>query len=41
MITHATAIDSIQIEYDANGTSIWSEKHGGRGGYMTDKVSPI
>ena len=40
VITHAMGIDSIQIEYDNNGTSIWSEKHGGRGGYIKDTVSP-
>ncbi|KAH7524141.1 hypothetical protein FEM48_Zijuj06G0087700 [Ziziphus jujuba var. spinosa] len=39
VITYGTAIDSIQFEYDDNGNSIWSEKHGGRGGYITDKVN--
>lgn len=40
VITHAMGIYSIQFEYDNNGTSIWSEKHGGHGGSITDTVSP-
>lgn len=39
VITYGMAIDSIQFEYDEYGSSILSEKHGGRGGYQTDKVS--
>eukprot|EP00257_Ricinus_communis_P015536 XP_015573475.1 jacalin-related lectin 3 isoform X1 [Ricinus communis] len=38
VIVHGSGIDSIQIEYDKKGTSIWSEKHGGNGGNRTDKV---
>uniref|UniRef100_A0A2P2IXV7 Pentatricopeptide repeat-containing protein n=2 Tax=Rhizophora mucronata TaxID=61149 RepID=A0A2P2IXV7_RHIMU len=38
VIAHGAGIDSIQIEYDMKGTSIWSEKHGGAGGDRTDKV---
>ncbi|XP_027333047.1 jacalin-related lectin 3 [Abrus precatorius] len=38
VIVHAAGIDSIQIEYDKKGNSIWSEKHGGKGGNKTDKV---
>jgi len=39
VITHGAGIDSIQIEYDKKGTSIWSDKHGGNGGDKTDKVN--
>ena len=38
VIVHGAAIDSIQIEYDLKGHSVWSEKHGGNGGTKTDKV---
>lgn len=38
IIAHGSGIDSIQIEYDKKGTSIWSEKHGGSGGTRIDKV---
>ncbi|RDX60745.1 Pentatricopeptide repeat-containing protein, partial [Mucuna pruriens] len=38
VIVHGEGIDSIQIEYDKKGTSIWSEKHGGSGCHKTDKV---
>lgn len=38
-IAHGAGIDSIRIEYDRNGASVWSEKHGGNGGPKTDKVS--
>ncbi|KAF2324626.1 hypothetical protein GH714_015711 [Hevea brasiliensis] len=38
VITHGAGIDSIQIEYDKKGTSMWSEKHGGNGGNRIDKV---
>jgi hypothetical protein len=38
VIVHGTGIDSVQIEYDKKGSSIWSEKHGGSGGNKTDKV---
>ncbi|XP_017981485.1 PREDICTED: pentatricopeptide repeat-containing protein At1g19720 isoform X2 [Theobroma cacao] len=38
VIAHGSGIDSIQIEYDNKGNSIWSKKHGGGGGSMTDKV---
>ncbi|XP_065880957.1 jacalin-related lectin 3-like isoform X1 [Euphorbia lathyris] len=38
VISHGPGIDSIQIEYDKKGTSIWSEKHGGHVGNKVDKV---
>ncbi|KAB1203777.1 Agglutinin [Morella rubra] len=38
VIAHGAGIDSLLIEYDDKGTSIWSEKHGGNGGIKTDKV---
>ncbi|XP_022769080.1 jacalin-related lectin 3-like isoform X2 [Durio zibethinus] len=38
LIVHGACIDSIQIEYDNKGKSIWSRKHGGDGGSKTDKV---
>ncbi|GJM89016.1 hypothetical protein PR202_ga05611 [Eleusine coracana subsp. coracana] len=39
VITHGAAIDSIRIEYDLKGSSIWSDTHGGTdGGSDTDKV---
>ena len=41
IICHGAAIDSIPIEYDTRGCSVWSEKHGGSGGTKTDKVNFI
>ncbi|CAI0436010.1 unnamed protein product [Linum tenue] len=38
VIAHGSGIDSLQIEYDKKGASIWSERHGGSGGNKTDKV---
>uniref|UniRef100_A0A7C9DXH2 Jacalin-type lectin domain-containing protein n=1 Tax=Opuntia streptacantha TaxID=393608 RepID=A0A7C9DXH2_OPUST len=38
VITSASGVDSIQFEYDDNGRSIWSDKHGGTGGIKTDKI---
>ncbi|KAG8055212.1 hypothetical protein GUJ93_ZPchr0001g32479 [Zizania palustris] len=38
VIAHGAAIDSIKIEYDLKGNSVWSEKHGGDGGSRTDQV---
>ncbi|XP_057533694.1 jacalin-related lectin 3 isoform X2 [Amaranthus tricolor] len=38
LITHGAGIDSIHIEYDKQGSSVWSEKRGGSGGYKTDEV---
>ncbi|KAK7333222.1 hypothetical protein VNO80_29987 [Phaseolus coccineus] len=38
VISHGEGIDSIQIEYDKNGRSIWSLKYGGSGGYKIDKI---
>lgn len=32
------AIHSIQIEYDRNGQSVWSTKHGGNGGNTMHRV---
>ena len=37
-IAHGSSIDSIQVEYDKNGSSFWSEKHGGNGGSKFEKV---
>ncbi|OVA08713.1 Mannose-binding lectin [Macleaya cordata] len=39
VIAYGMGIDSIQIEYDDKGSSIWSAKHGGSGGDITDKVT--
>lgn len=41
VVVHGAAIDSIWIEYDNKGSSVWSERHGGNGGAKTDKVSGI
>eukprot|EP01018_Ginkgo_biloba_P020972 Gb_08638 [translate_table: standard] len=38
IIVHASAIDSIKIEYDRDGSPFWSERHGGSGGHKTDKI---
>lgn len=38
IVVHGAVIDSIQIEYDKKGSSVWSEKHGGSGGTKIDKV---
>ncbi|KAG8086054.1 hypothetical protein GUJ93_ZPchr0010g7769 [Zizania palustris] len=39
VITHGAAIDSLRIEYDLQGTSVWSGTHGGTdGGSEADKV---
>ncbi|KAH9606584.1 hypothetical protein KSS87_016114 [Heliosperma pusillum] len=38
IVTHGAGVDSIQIEYDKQGSSVWAEKHGGNGGYKTDQV---
>lgn len=38
VLTYGAGIDSIQIEYDKQGSAVWSEKHGGTGGYKTEKV---
>ncbi|GLT41112.1 hypothetical protein SLA2020_152010 [Shorea laevis] len=37
-VTKAEAICSIQIEYDRNGQSVWSVKHGGHGGTTTHRL---
>lgn len=37
-IVHGVNIDSIRIEYDKDGTLVWSEKHGGSGGTKIDKI---
>lgn len=39
MISYGAGIDSILIEYDKKGSSVWSDKHGGSGGFKTNKVS--
>ncbi|KAI8549593.1 hypothetical protein RHMOL_Rhmol06G0037200 [Rhododendron molle] len=38
VVAHGAGIDSIHIEYDDRGISVWSDKHGGSGGLKTDKV---
>lgn len=38
VISCGAGIDSILIEYDKNGSSVWSDKHGGGGGFKTNKV---
>ncbi|KAG6598470.1 Pentatricopeptide repeat-containing protein, partial [Cucurbita argyrosperma subsp. sororia] len=38
VICHGAGIDSIKIQYDVKGSSIWSDKHGGNGGTKTDTV---
>ncbi|XP_074263622.1 jacalin-related lectin 3 [Silene latifolia] len=38
IVTHGAGVDSIQIEYDKQGSPVWGDKHGGNGGYKTDQV---
>lgn len=38
VICRGKAIDSITIEYDKNGVSHWSVRHGGSGGFETLKI---
>lgn len=38
VISHGAAIDAILVEYDQEGESVWSKKHGVSGGRI-DKVS--
>ncbi|XP_026444839.1 jacalin-related lectin 3-like [Papaver somniferum] len=39
VIVHGAGIDSIRFEYrDNSGNSFWSQKHGGSGGFKTDKI---
>ncbi|XP_004291831.1 PREDICTED: jacalin-related lectin 3 [Fragaria vesca subsp. vesca] len=38
VIAHGSGIDSIQVEYDSKGSSFWSDKHGGNGGWKIDTV---
>lgn len=40
-ITRGQAITSIQVEYDRNGQSVWSTKHGAGGGEATHKVIDV
>lgn len=40
-LTRSEAICSIQIEYDRNGQSVWSVKHGGNGGITPHRVRNI
>lgn len=40
-LTRGTAICSIQLEYERNGQSVWSVKHGGDGGNDTHRVINI
>lgn len=38
IISHGAGIDSMQIEYDRKGSSVWAVKHGGKGGIKVDKI---
>ncbi|KAJ4964608.1 hypothetical protein NE237_016457 [Protea cynaroides] len=38
ILTEGDPICAIEIEYDMNGQSIWSTRHGGGGGYNTHKI---
>lgn len=38
IVRHGAAIDSIQIEYDVDGSSFWTDIHGGNGGKATASV---
>ncbi|MCL7049195.1 hypothetical protein MKW94_011273 [Papaver nudicaule] len=40
VIVHGAGIDSVKFEYhdSSTGTSVWSQKHGGSGGFKTDKI---
>ena len=38
ILVRGVVIDSIRIEYDRDGSSVWSQMHGGSGGSITDKV---
>lgn len=40
-ITRGQAITSMQIEYDRNGQSVWSTKHGAGSGEATHKVRDV
>ena len=35
VIAYGAGIDSLQIEYDKKGSSMWSQLHGGNGGMKT------
>ncbi|XP_022137378.1 jacalin-related lectin 3 [Momordica charantia] len=36
VINHGRCVDSIRTEYDDNGSSIWSRRHGGNGGLRSE-----
>lgn len=38
IIMRGEVIHSIQVEYDRNGQSVWSLRHGGSGGETTNRV---
>lgn len=38
ILNRTEAICSIEIEYDRNGQSVWSVKHGGNGGLTAQRV---
>ncbi|RZC90574.1 hypothetical protein C5167_029707 [Papaver somniferum] len=41
VIVHGAGIDSVKFEYHDNNSgtsSVWSQKHGGSGGFKTDKI---
>ncbi|ERN01274.1 jacalin-related lectin 3 isoform X1 [Amborella trichopoda] len=38
VLIRGEAVCSIQIEYDRNGQSVWSARHGGRGGETTHRI---
>lgn len=41
ILTITDAICCIEIEYDRNGQSVWSVKHGGSGGQTANRVRHI
>lgn len=38
VLVHAEAIESVEFEYDRDGSPAWSERHGGAGTKITDKI---
>lgn len=39
VLTMSDAITCIEVEYDRNGQSVWSVKHGGSGGRIANRVT--
>lgn len=38
-LSRHVGIVSIRVQYDRDGQAIWGSKHGGSGGFKSDKVS--